>query len=278
MNIIKAILFGIVEGITEWMPVSSTAHMKILNTIVTLKVSPEFYDVFEVVIQLGAIAALIIIFWKKIFPFGKSKNPMGPGILSLVKKDKFILWVKIVIACLPAIIYELFLDKILNFVNEKNEMIIIAISLILVGLVFIGVEFYVKDKKPDKVNTRQITYQNALIIGLVQLIAAIFPGVSRSGSTIIASLLLGISRVAAVEFTFELAIPVMAGASLMKVLKYGFHFSFEEVMIMFTGCSFAFIVSFFMIGFVLNYIKKNNFNMFGIYRILLGIIIFMFLV
>ena len=278
MNIIKAILFGIVEGITEWMPVSSTAHMKILNTLVTLKVSPEFYDVFEVVIQLGAIAALIIIFWKKIFPFGKSKNPMGPGILSLVKKDKFILWVKIVIACLPAIIYELFLDKILNFVNEKNEMIIIAISLILVGLVFIGVEFYVKDKKPDKVNTRQITYQNALIIGFVQLIAAIFPGVSRSGSTIIASLLLGISRVAAVEFTFELAIPVMAGASLMKVLKYGFHFSFEEVMIMFTGCSFAFIVSFFMIGFVLNYIKKNNFNMFGIYRILLGIIIFMFLV
>ena len=278
MNIIKAILFGIVEGITEWMPVSSTAHMKILNTLVTLKVSPEFYDVFEVVIQLGAIAALIIIFWKKIFPFGKSKNPMGPGILSLVKKDKFILWIKIVIACLPAIIYELFLDKIFNFVNEKNEMIIIAISLILVGLVFIGVEFYVKDKKPDKVNTRQITYQNALIIGLVQLIAAIFPGVSRSGSTIIASLLLGISRVAAVEFTFELAIPVMAGASLMKVLKYGFHFSFEEVMIMFTGCSFAFIVSFFMIGFVLNYIKKNNFNMFGIYRILLGIIIFMFLV
>ena len=278
MNIIKAILFGIVEGITEWMPVSSTAHMKILNTLVTLKVSPEFYDVFEVVIQLGAIAALIIIFWKKIFPFGKSKNPMGPGILSLVKKEKFILWVKIVIACLPAIIYELFLDKILNFVNEKNEMIIIAISLILVGLVFIGVEFYVKDKKPDKVNTRQITYQNALIIGFVQLIAAIFPGVSRSGSTIIASLLLGISRVAAVEFTFELAIPVMAGASLMKVLKYGFHFSFEEVMIMFTGCTFAFIVSFFMIGFVLNYIKKNNFNMFGIYRILLGIIIFMFLV
>lgn len=278
MNIIKAILFGIVEGITEWMPVSSTAHMKILNTLVTLKVSPEFYDVFEVVIQLGAIAALIIIFWKKIFPFGKSKNPMGPGILSLVKKDKFILWIKIVIACLPAIIYELFLDKILNFINEKNEMIIIAVSLILVGLVFIGVEFYVKNKQPDKTNTRQITYQNALIIGLVQLIAAIFPGVSRSGSTIIASLLLGISRVAAVEFTFELAIPVMAGASLMKVLKYGFHFSFEEVMIMFTGCAFAFVVSFFMIGFVLNYIKKNNFNMFGIYRILLGIIIFVFLI
>ena len=182
------------------------------------------------------------------------------------------------VACLPAIIYELFLDKILNFVNEKNEMIIIGISLIVVGAVFIGVELYTRNRVPTVTNTRQITLSNALIIGLVQLIAAIFPGVSRSGSTIIASLLLGISRVAAVEFTFELAIPVMAGASLMKIVKYGALFSFEEVMIMLVGCFFAFAVSFFMIGFVLDYIKKNDFNLFGIYRILLGIIVLIFLI
>ncbi len=277
MNILKAILFGIIEGITEWMPVSSTAHMKILNAFFPLDVSPEFYDVFEVVIQLGAILALVLIFFNKIWPFGRSRNPLGEGIFSYIKKDKFFLWIKIVIACLPVIIFELLLDDLFTFINEKNEMIFIGIALILVGIVFIVVESLIKGKKFAIDSTRQITCLQALIIGLAQLIAAIFPGVSRSGSTIIASLLLGISRPAATEFTFEVAIPVMFGASLMEVLKFSGSVSFAEILTLIVGCVSAFAVSLFMIRFVLNYIKKNTFTIFGIYRILMGLIILIFL-
>ena len=257
MNILKAILFGIIEGITEWMPVSSTAHMKILNVFFPLDVSKGFYDVFEVVIQLGAILALVLIFWNKIWPFGRSRNPLGGGILSYVKKDRFFLWLKIIVACIPVILFELFLDDFFKFINEKNEMIFIGVALIVVGIVFIVVE--------------------ALIIGLTQLIAAIFPGVSRSGSTIIAALLLGICRPAATEFTFELAIPVMFGASLMEILKFESAVSFYEIVTLLTGCLTAFMVSLFMIRFVLNYIRRNTFTIFGIYRVLMGIIILIFL-
>lgn len=276
-NIIKAIIFGIIEGITEWMPVSSTAHMAILNTFLPLDVSSEFYDVFEVVIQLGAIMALLLLFFKKIFPFGPTKRPLGKGILSYVKKDIFLLWIKIVIACLPAIIYELFLEDHINFVNPQNKMTIIGIALILVGFVFLIVEAMVNDDKAVVTTTRQIAYTHALIIGMAQLIAAVFPGVSRSGATIIAGLLLGFKRTTAVEFTFELAIPVMFGASLMKLIKYPAALGFSQVMILLFGCVSAFIVSLFMIRYVLDYIKKNSFNIFGIYRILLGIIVLMFL-
>ncbi len=277
MNILKAILFGIIEGITEWMPVSSTAHMKILNAFFPLDVSPEFYDVFEVVIQLGAILALVLIFFNKIWPFGKSKNPLGSGIFSYVKKDKFLLWIKIMVACVPVILFELLLDDLFTFINEKNEMIFIGVALILVGIVFIVVEAMMKGKKFTVDSTRQITYLQALIIGLAQLIAAVFPGVSRSGSTIIAALLLGICRPAATEFTFEVAIPVMFGASLMEVLKFSGTIGFYEILTLITGCVSAFIVSLFMIRFVLNYIKKNTFTIFGIYRILMGLIILVFL-
>ena len=277
MNILKAILFGIIEGITEWMPVSSTAHMKILNAFFPLDVSPEFYNVFEVVIQLGAILALVLIFFNKIWPFGKSKNPLGSGILSYVKKDKFLLWIKIMVACVPVILFELLLDDLFTFINEKNEMIFIGVALILVGIVFIVVEAMVKGKKFTVDSTRQITYLQALIIGLAQLIAAVFPGVSRSGSTIIASLLLGICRPAATEFTFEVAIPVMFGASLMEILKFSGTVGFYEILTLITGCASAFIISLFMIRFVLNYIKKNTFTIFGIYRILMGLIILVFL-
>lgn len=276
-NIIKAIIFGIIEGITEWMPVSSTAHMAILNTFLPLDVSSEFYDVFEVVIQLGAIMALLLLFFKKIFPFGPTKRPLGKGILSYVKKDIFLLWIKIVIACLPAIIYELFLEDHINFVNPQNKMTIIGIALILVGFVFLIVEAMVNDDKAVVTTTRQIAYTHALIIGMAQLIAAVFPGVSRSGATIIAGLLLGFKRTTAVEFTFELAIPVMFGASLMKLIKYPAAMGFSQVMVLLFGCVSAFIVSLFMIRYVLDYIKKNSFNIFGIYRILLGIIVLMFL-
>ena len=276
-NIIKAIIFGIIEGITEWMPVSSTAHMAILNMFLPLDVSSEFYDVFEVVIQLGAIMALLLLFFKKIFPFGPTKRPLGKGILSYVKKDIFLLWIKIVIACLPAIVYELFLEDHLNFVNPQNKMTIIGIALVLVGFVFLIVEAMVNDDKAVVTTTRQITYTHALIIGMAQLIAAVFPGVSRSGATIIAGLLLGIKRTTAVEFTFELAIPVMFGASFMKLIKYPAAMGFSQVMVLLFGCVSAFIVSLFMIRYVLDYIKKNSFNIFGIYRILLGIIVLMFL-
>ena len=277
MDFIKAIIFGIIEGITEWMPVSSTAHMKILNRLLPLNVSPEFYEVFEVVIQLGAILALLLIFWNKVFPFGESKNPLGEGVLSYIKKDKFILWLKIVIACLPAIIYELFIEDHVNFINENNEMAIIALALIALGIWFIAVESYIKGKQAAITSTRQITYKQALLIGLAQLVAAIIPGISRSGATIICMLLMSISRKTAIEFTFELAIPVMFGASLMKILKYGLAFSLKEVFLVLLGCVSAFVVSIFMVKFILDYIRKNTFTIFGIYRILLGIIVLMFL-
>lgn len=277
MNFLKAIVLGIVEGVTEWLPISSTAHLKIFNSFLKLDVTPEFYDIFEVVIQLGAITALLIILWKKIWPFGESNKPLGNGILSYVKKDKFFLWLKIAVACMPAIVYELFIEDYVNFVNEGNEMMIIGISLIVVGIVFVGVEVFTKNKDLVITTTKQITFINALIIGLAQLVAAIFPGVSRSGATIIASLLMGISRYAATEFTFELAIPVMFGASLMRVIKFEGSIIFSEIILLLVSCIVAFIVSLFVIRFILSYIKKNRFTIFGIYRVILGIIVIIFI-
>ena len=277
MNFIKAILFGIIEGITEWMPISSTAHMKILNVFLPLEVSSEFYEVFEVVIQLGAILALLLIFWNKVWPFERSDNPLGKGALSDIKKDKFFLWLKIMLACLPAVLFELFLDDKFNFVNQDNELKVIGVSLLVVGFVFLFVEMVVKNKKFYVTNTKKITILQAVVIGLAQLIAAIFPGVSRSGATIIAALLIGISRSTATEFTFELAIPVMFGASLMKIMKYGMAFTAADIMILLFGCLSAFMVSLFMIRFVLNYVKRNTFTVFGIYRILMGLIVLIFL-
>ena len=230
MNVLKAIIFGIIEGITEWMPVSSTAHLKILNIFFPLEVSAQFLEVFEVVIQLGAIIALTLIFWNKVWPFGKTSRPLGKGILSNVKKDRFILWLKIAVACLPAIIYELFLEDHVNFITPENEMTLIAAALMLVGIVFIVVEGLLRNREFTVNSTRYITFKQALLIGLAQLVAAVFPGVSRSGATIICALLLGITRSTSTEFTFELAIPVMFGASLMKILKYGAAFSFMEIL------------------------------------------------
>lgn len=278
MSILKSILFGIVEGITEWIPVSSTAHLKIVNELCPLGASTEFYSVFEVVIQLGAIIALVIVFWKKIWPFGETKKPLGPGLLKYVKKDKFFLWLKIAVSCIPVIVYKLFVDDYVTFVNEENELFIISISLIVVGIVFVVVEALIKNKKPIIEKTKDITFTNAIIIGLVQLIAAIFPGVSRSGATIIAALLMSISRLTATEYTFELAIPTMLGASLMEVLDFGLNFTLVEVFTLLVGCIVAFAVSLFFINFILNYIRKNSFTIFGIYRVLLGIVIILFLI
>lgn len=277
MNFIKSILLGVVEGITEWLPISSTAHIKIFNEFLALDVSKEFFEVFDVVIQLGAIVALVIVFWNKIWPFGESKRPLGGGILKYVKADKIILWLKIAVSCLPVIIYKLFIEDYVTIVNDSNEMRFIAFALILIGILFIIVEFSIKNKEPIINTTKDITFIHAIIIGFAQIIAAIFPGVSRSGATIIALLLLGVSRSAATEYTFELAIPVMLGASLMSVIEYGFAFSFGELFILLTGCLVAFFVSLFVINFIISYIRKNSFIPFGIYRIILGIIIIIFL-
>lgn len=277
MNYLKAIFLGIIEGITEWLPISSTAHMAIFNKFINFEVSSEFYRVFEVIIQFGAVLSLMFVFIKKVWPFGESNNPLGRGIFKYIKKDKFILWLKIAVACIPAIIYELFLEDKISIVNDESEMLVIGLSLLIVGIVFIIVEILIKGKKPSVDSIGGITFSAALIIGVAQLLAGIFPGVSRSGATIIAGLLLGISRSVITEFTFELSIPVMFGASLMKMIKFGFVFSFNEIMLLIVGSLCAFTVSLFMIKFILDYIKKNNFVIFGIYRVLMGIIVLLFL-
>jgi len=291
IEILKAILFGIVEGITEWLPISSTGHMILLNEIVSLNVSEEFYSMFEVVIQLGAILAVVILFWNQIWPFGKkdNKEPLAKdGVGAFVKWDIFKLWFHILVSCVPAAIVGLLFDEQLEalFYNYQT----VAIMLILFGIAFIVIENYHKGKKakvtaldgidykPTTLKASQITYKQAFIIGLFQLIAAIFPGTSRSGATIVGALLLGVSRTVAAEYTFFLAIPVMFGASLLKGVKFlaGASMTSMEGAILAVGMVVAFVVSFFVIKFLLGYIKKHDFKVFGYYRIALGIIVILF--
>lgn len=274
VEILKAVLFGIVEGITEWLPISSTGHMILLDEFIKLDVSSEFYSMFQVVIQLGAIMAVVILFWNEFFPFGKKDNqyPMGEtGVLSYIKFDKIVLWIKILVACIPAAVVGILFDEQLEamFYNYQT----VSISLIVFGIAFIVIENQNKGKRA-RVNTlKGITLQTALLIGVFQLIAAIFPGTSRSGATIVGALLLGVSRTVAAEFTFFLAIPVMFGASLLKIVKFGFVFSTHEMIILAVGMIVAFLVSVFIIRFLMGYIKKHDFKVFGWYRIVLGIVV-----
>ncbi|MBE6844305.1 MAG: undecaprenyl-diphosphate phosphatase [Ruminococcus sp.] len=277
IEILKAVILGIVEGITEWLPVSSTGHMILVDEFLKLKVSDDFKEMFEVVIQLGAIMAVVVIFWKKLWPFGK-KNNVSPlkkeGIGSYIKTDIFQMWFKVLIACIPAAVIGLILDDWLNehFYNPW----VVSIALIVFGIAFIIIEKWNKNRKP-KVNTiAELTYQAALIIGLFQLIAAIFPGTSRSGATIVGALLIGISRTVAAEFTFYLAVPVMFGASLLKLVKFGFDFSTDELVILASGMITAFVVSVFVIKFLMDYIKKHDFTVFGWYRIVLGALVILY--
>ena len=275
IEILKSILFGIVEGITEWLPISSTGHMILLDEFIQLDVSPEFYSMFQVVIQLGAIMAVVLLFWNKFFPFGKKHNPhplRRQGPLSYVKLDKLILWFKIIVACIPAAIVGLLFDKQLEalFYNYQT----VAISLIVFGIAFIVIEEKHKGVQPKVRTLNDLTFRLAFYIGMFQLIAAIFPGTSRSGATIVGALMLGVSRTVAAEFTFFLAIPVMFGASLLKVLKFGFVFTAQEITILIVGMIVAFVVSAFVIKFLMSYIKKHDFKVFGWYRIVLGIIVF----
>ena len=265
-EILKALLFGIVEGITEWLPVSSTGHMILLNEFVKLDVTKEFWDMFLVVIQLGAILAVVLIFWNTIWPFDFEKKRV------VIKTDIFINWFKIVVACLPAIVFVVFdLDDICDalFYNAVG----VSIALIIFGIAFIWIENRNAGKRFKVTKMNQITFKMAAMIGVFQLLAAAFPGTSRSGATIIGALLIGISRKAASEFTFILAIPVMLGASLLEILDFGFNLTSFEVIILLVGMISAFIVSIFVIKFLLGYIRKHDFKVFGWYRIVLGVIV-----
>lgn len=262
IEILKAILFGIVEGITEWLPISSTGHMILLNEFVTLNVSDDFWEMFLVVIQLGAILAVVLLYWNKIFPFHFKEKPV-------VQKDIFVLWFKILVACIPAAVIGLAFDDVFDALFYNPWCV--AIALIVFGIAFIVIENRNKDAKPRINELDQISYKTALIIGLFQLIAAVFPGTSRSGATIVGALLIGVSRTVAAEFTFFLAIPVMLGASLLKLMKFGFQFTGPEAVILLVGMIVAFVVSVVVIRFLMGYIKKHDFKVFGWYRIVLGI-------
>ena len=276
-EILKSIIFGIVEGITEWLPISSTGHLILVEQFLKFKeVSPEFWGMFQVVIQFGAILAVVLLYWKKIWPITKNKEKAikKQGILSHFDKSIMNLWGKILVGCIPAAIIGLLFDEVFEelFYNPTC----IAIALIIFGIAFIVIENWNKHRKGGRDKNSDITYKDALIIGVFQLIAAIFPGTSRSGATIIGGLLIGLSRPNAAEFTFYLAIPTMLGASLLKLVKFGLAFTSAEIIILLVGMLVSFVVSMFVIKFLMNYIKKHDFKVFGYYRIILGIIVLAF--
>ncbi len=266
LEILKAALFGLVEGITEWLPISSTGHMILLDEFVKLDVSMEFWDMFLVVIQFGAILAVILLYWNTIWPLGLYRHRKRTRIIW--KKDTIQLWIKTIVACIPAAVVGLALDDWLN--EHLYNWLVVAIMLILVGVVFLVVEHVQKEREPIVTDLKDLTMKDAFLIGLFQLIAAVFPGTSRSGATIIGGLVIGVSRTVAAEFTFILAIPVMAGASLLKILKFGFHFSGTEAAILGVGMGVAFVVSLIVIRFLMGYIRRHDFKPFGWYRIVLG--------
>ena len=269
LEFLKAVIFGIVEGITEWLPISSTGHMILLNELMPLKVSADFYSMFEVVIQLGAIMAVVVLFWQKIWPF-QWKDKTKP----VIKKDIFVMWFQILAACIPAAVVGLLFDDVLE--KYLYNYVVVALALIVFGIAFILVENRNRGMRPSVTSLSQMTYKTALIIGMFQLIAAIFPGTSRSGATIVGALMIGVSRTVAAEFTFFLAIPVMLGASLLKIVKFGFHFTGAEIIILFTGMIVAFVVSVVVIRFLMGYIKKHDFKVFGWYRIILGAVVLLY--
>ncbi len=271
-NILKAIIFGLVEGITEWLPISSTGHLILLQSFIKFQgVSENFWNKFEVIIQLGAILAVFVLFFKRIWPLKIQKSKHGGESKAVWDKNILNLWLKIIVSCIPVVIVGLLkIDDLADkyFYNPKC----IAIMLILVGIAFFIVENMKKTQSRVK-DITQITYKDAFIIGLFQMIAAIFPGTSRSGATIIGALMIGISRGVAAEYTFYLALPAMAGASLLKLIKFGFGFSGAEFAILIVGMVVAFIVSLVIIKFFMNYIKKHDFKVFAWYRVILGIIV-----
>lgn len=273
LNVLKSLIFGLVEGITEWLPISSTGHLIILEKFFQFdNVSDGFFDMFLVVIQLGAIIAVVIMFWNKLWPLKLVDNNGSKQIK--IRKPIIDLWIKVIVGCVPAGILGLIFDDLLD--KYLYNYITVAIMLILYGVLFIVVEFLNKKRKPRIRKLSQLTYKDALIMGAFQSLALI-PGTSRSGATILGGIFFGASRRVASEFSFFLAIPVMFGASLLKIVKFGFDFTPNELVILIDGMIAAFTVSLVAIRLLMNYIKKHNFNVFGIYRIVLGILVLLIL-
>ena len=266
LEILKAAILGIIEGITEWLPISSTGHMILVDQFLNLNMSEAFKEMFLVVIQLGAILAVVVLYWKKInpFPFYKTRRQ---------KKETSQLWYNILIACIPAVIIGFFFDDIIEKIFYNYQTV--AVTLVLYGIIFIFIESRSKNTTPAINHLSQIDGRTALMIGLFQVLSVI-PGTSRSGATIIGAMLIGSSRSVAAEFTFLLAIPVMIGASFLKLIKFGFDFSGQEIAVLITGMAVAFIVSIFAIRFLTSYIKKHDFKPFGWYRIVLGTVVLLY--
>lgn len=264
-EMLKVIFLGIVEGITEWLPISSTGHMLLVDEFVQLNMSEQFKEMFFILIQLGAIFAVILLFWGKMWPF-QLKDKTKPVII----KDTFSVWFKVVVACIPGAIVTILFD---DYVEEHFQTpAVIAAALIFYGIAFLAIEKWNRTKTPKVAELADITYKTAFLIGLFQVLS-IVPGTSRSGATIIGALLIGVSRVAAAEFTFFLAVPVMLGMSALKILKFGFAFTGTEIAVLVLGMATAFVVSVLVIKFLMGYIKKKDFTVFGWYRIVLGAII-----
>lgn len=262
IEIIKALILGIVEGITEWLPISSTGHMILVDEFLKLNVSEEFKNMFLVVIQLGAILAVVVLYFKKLIPLDIQEKKLR------WKKDTLTMWLKIIVSCVPAAIVGVFFDDELEAVFYNWQTV--SAALIVFGVLFILIERRNKGREPKINSINDITYQTAFIIGIFQLIAAVFPGTSRSGATILGALLIGVSRGIAAEYTFFLAVPVMFGASALKLVKFGFDFTSQELVILFVGLVSAFVESILAIKFLMSYIKKHDFTVFGWYRIILG--------
>ncbi len=278
-EVIKAIIYGIVEGITEWLPISSTGHLILVEELIPFEgTSGGFFEMFDVVIQLGAILAVVVLFWKQIWPFALTKREReregGTGAMSLFKKDIWVLWFKILVSCVPAAVIGILFDDVFDalFYNPTS----VAIALIVFGVAFIVIENWNRGRHYKVTSLSQITYQTAFFIGVFQLIAAVFPGTSRSGATIVGALLIGVSRTVAAEYTFFLAIPVMFGASLLKVVKFGFEFTTLELTLLMAGTAVSFVVSLFVLRFLMSYIKKHDFKVFGWYRIALGLAVLVY--
>lgn len=274
IEILKAVLFGIVEGVTEWLPVSSTGHMILLNEFVHMNVTEDFWDMFLVVIQLGAILAVVLLFWKQLWPFRFGKKDREKGI---VRTETMNMWFKIIVACIPAAVVGLLFDEFLE--KYLYTPTVVAIMLILFGIGFIIIENGNRRKKARVRSISQLSYKDAVIIGLFQLIAAVFPGTSRSGATILGGLMIGVSRTVAAEFTFFLAIPVMLGASLLKIVKFflkGYALAAGEAVLLLVAMAVAFVVSVLVIRFLMGYIKKHDFKVFGWYRIVLGAVVLLY--
>lgn len=277
LEIIKAIIYGVVEGITEWLPISSTGHLILVEELLPFQGTSEgFFGMFDVVIQLGAILAVVVLFWHQIWPFALTKKEREgkTGAASIIKMDIMTLWFKILVSCVPAAVIGILFDDVFDALFYNPTCV--ALALIIFGVAFIVIENWNKGRSAKVTALSEITYQTALLIGAFQLIAAVFPGTSRSGATIVGALLIGVSRTVAAEYTFFLAIPVMFGASLLKVLKFGFEFTALELTLLLIGTVVAFVVSLFILRFLMGYIKKHDFKVFGWYRIVLGVIVLLY--